>query len=138
MKGVEFDADHPNDVMYSQRYSQYGGASIYAIDAAGTPVATLPSNVTPVVYGHATTYSKDSDGDGLGGENVPKYAYADGDNRLLVLATEEIDGQGLIVVSGAAFMSNFEVQYTVSDSNAELGYSNFDICENLVQPLPGL
>ena len=50
-----------------------------------------------------------------------------------MLATEEIDGQGLIVVSGAAFMSNFEVQYTVSDSNAELGYSNFDICENLVQ-----
>ena len=89
--------------------------------------------MTPVVYGHATTYSKDSDNDGLGGDGMPKYPVAEGDNRLMVLGTEELEGQGLIVVSGAAFMSNFEVQATISDSNAEKNYSNYDICENLVQ-----
>ena len=41
-----------------------------------------------MVYGHATTYSKDQDSDGLGGANTPKYAVTDGDNRLLVMATE--------------------------------------------------
>ena len=60
-----------------------------------------------MVYGHATTYSKDQDSDGLGGANTPKYAVADGDNRLLVMATEQLDGRGMIVVSGAAFLSKF-------------------------------
>ena len=133
MDGVEFDPEHPNDNMYSQLFSQYGGASIYAVDGEGNPTTTLPDTVTPVVYGHATTYSKDSDNDGLGGDGMPKYPVAEGDNRLMVLGTEELEGQGLIVVSGAAFMSNFEVQATISDSNAEKNYSNYDICENLVQ-----
>ena len=53
---------------------------------------------------------------------MPRYPVAEGDNRLMVLGTEELEGQGLIVVSGAAFMSNFEVQATISDSNAEKNY----------------
>ena len=54
----------------------------------------------------------------------------------MVLATEDLgDGQGLIIVSGAAFMSNFEVQATVEDSGAEKNYSNYNICENLVEYL---
>ena len=77
LDGVEFDSDHPNDNMYSQRFSHYGGASIYAVDQAGNPVSTIPATVTPVVYGHATTYSADSDSDGLGGD-VPKYPVAEG------------------------------------------------------------
>ncbi len=133
MNGVEVDADHLNDVMYTERFSHYGGASIYAVDASGNPTTVLPASVSPVVYGHASTYSKDSDSVGVSGDAVPKYAVADGDNRLMVMATEQLDGKGLIVVSGAAFMSNFEVQYTVSDSGAEKNYSNFKICENLVQ-----
>ena len=131
MEGVEFDADHPNDNKYSQLFSQYGGASIYAVDASGQPTATLPETVSPVVYGHATTYSKDSDQVGVSGAAVPTYPVADGDNRLMILATEELPGQGLIVVSGAAFLSNFEVQAQV-DSAAEKNYSNYNICENLV------
>ena len=131
MEGVEFDADHPNDNKYSQLFSQYGGASIYAVDASGQPTATLPETVAPVVYGHATTYSKDSDQVGVSGAAVPTYPVADGDNRLMILATEELPGQGLIVVSGAAFLSNFEVQAQV-DSAAEKNYSNYNICENLV------
>lgn len=121
--------------MYSQLFSQYGGASIYVVDQEGNPASTVPGTVTPVVYGHASTYSKDSDSDGLGGSDVPKYPVAEGDSRLMVLGTEELPGRGLIIVSGAAFMSNFEVQATISDSNAEKNYSNYNICENLARYL---
>lgn len=134
LDGVDYDAENPNNNLYSQLFSHYGGASIYAVDASGAPAAAVPATVTPVVYGHATTYSKDSDKDGLGGD-IPKYPVAEGDNRLMLLATEQLDGKGLIVVSGAAFLSNFEVQASISDSNAEKNYSNYTICENLVQYL---
>ncbi len=135
LEGVECDSDHPNNSMYSQLFSQYGGASIYVVDQEGNPASTVPGTVTPVVYGHASTYSKDSDSDGLGGSDVPKYPVAEGDSRLMVLGTEELPGRGLIIVSGAAFMSNFEVQATISDSNAEKNYSNYNICENLARYL---
>ena len=136
MNGVEFDSENPNNNLYSQLFSQYGGASIYVVDAEGNPTSTLPDTVSPVVYGHATTYSKDSDNDGLGGDSMPKYAVAEGDKRLMVLATEDLgDNKGLIIVSGAAFMSNFEVQAEVGDSGAEKNYSNYNICENLVNYL---
>ena len=129
--GVIFDAENPYDKLYTERFSHYGGASIYAVDASGNATSTLPATVSPVVYGHASTYSVDVDGDGLGGNNVPKYAYTDGTNRLMVMASEQLAGKGLIIVSGAAFMSNFEVQATL-DSGAEKNYSNYRICENLL------
>ncbi len=129
--GVIYDADHPYDKLYTERFSHYGGASIYAVDASGNSTSALPSTVSPVVYGHATTYSIDVDGDGLGGSGTPKYAFKDNDSRLMVMATEQLDGKGLIVVSGAAFMSNFEVQAQV-DNGAEKNYSNYRICQNLL------
>ena len=129
--GIIYDADHPYDKLYTERFSHYGGASVYAVDASGNAASTLPSTVSPVVYGHATTYSVDVDGDGLGGAGTPKYAFKENDNRLMVMATEHLDGKGLIVVSGAAFMSNFEVQAQV-DNGAEKNYSNYRICENLL------
>ena len=132
--GVIVDADHPYDKLYTERFSHYGGASIYAVDANGNPASTLPATVSPVVYGHATTYSIDVDKDGKGGAGTPKYTYAENDNRLLVMATEQLAGKGLIVVSGAAFMSNFEVQAQL-DNGAEKNYSNYRICENLVSYL---
>ena len=132
--GVIVDADHPYDKLYTERFSHYGGASIYAVDANGNPTSALPATVSPVVYGHATTYSIDVDKDGKGGAGTPKYAYAANDNRLLVMATEQLAGKGLIVVSGAAFMSNFEVQAQL-DNGAEKNYSNYRICENLVSYL---
>ncbi len=134
MDGVEVDENNPNDRLYTEVYSQYGGASIYAIDGQGEPTATLPETVTPIVYGHTSTYSKDSDGDGLGGDSVPKYAYGD-TQRLLVLASEQVGDNGLIIVAGAAFMSNFEVQATIEDSGSEKNYSNYKLCENLVSYL---
>lgn len=135
LKGVEFDAEHPYDKLYTERFSHYGGASIYAVDASGNPTSTLPATVSPAVYGHATTYSVDVDSDGLGGAATPKYTFAENADRLMVMASEQLEGKGLIIVSGAAFMSNFEVQYQVSDSGAEKNYSNYKICQNLVSML---
>ena len=135
LNGVEFDAEHPYDKLYTERFSHYGGASIYAVDASGNATSTLPATVSPAVYGHATTYSVDVDKDGLGGAATPKYTFAENNDRLMVMASEQIEGKGLIIVSGAAFMSNFEVQYQVSDSGAEKNYSNYKICQNLVSML---
>ena len=135
LKGVEFDEEHPYDKLYTERFSHYGGASIYAVDASGNATSTLPATVSPAVYGHATTYSVDVDSDGLGGAATPKYTFAKNDDRLMVMASEQIEGKGLIIVSGAAFMSNFEVQYQASDSGAEKNYSNYKICQNLVSML---
>ena len=135
LKGVEFDAEHPYDKLYTERFSHYDGASIYAVDTSSNPTSTLPATVSPAVYGHATTYSVDVDSDGLGGTATPKYTFAENDDRLMVMASEQIEGKGLIIVSGAAFMSNFEVQYQASDSGAEKNYSNYKICQNLVSML---
>ena len=135
LNGVEFDAEHPYDKLYTERFSHYGGASIYAVDADGSPTSTLPATVSPAVYGHATTYSVDVDSDGLGGAATPKYTFAENADRLMVMASEQLEGKGLIIVSGAAFMSDFEVQYQVSDSGAEKNYSNYKICQNLVSML---
>ena len=131
--GIEVDAEHPYDRLYTEVFSHYGGATVYAVDENGNATSTLPATVSPVVYAHSTTYSVDVDKDGLGGSDIPKYAYAEGDNRLLAMAMEQLEGKGAIIVSGAAFMSNFEVQATIEDSVAEKNYSNYKICENLVQ-----
>ncbi len=132
LDGVEVDPENPNDRLYTEVYSQYGGASIHVVDESGAMTSEIPATVTPIVFGHDTTYSKDTDNDGIGGSSVPEYAYAENDDRLMVLASEELPGQGLIIVAGAAFMSNFEVQATIEDSGSEKNYSNYKICENLV------
>ena len=132
--GVIVDNDHPYDKMYTERFSHYGGASIYAVDASGSATTTLPATVSPVVYGHATTYSVDVDKDGKGGAGIPKYTYAENDPRLLIMATEQLEGKGMVIVSGAAFLSNFEVQSDL-DNTLEKNYSNYRICENLINYL---
>ena len=132
LDGVEYDAENPHNNMYTELYSQYGGASIHVVDAEGAPTTAIPSTVTPVVFGFDTTNSIDDDNDNCGGlGSIPKYSF-DGADRLMVMATEKLEGQGLIVVSGAAFLSNFEVQATL-DNGSEKNYSNYKICENLVQ-----
>ena len=133
LDGVEYDEANPHDNMYTELYSQYGGASIYAVDANGRPTATIPATVTPAVYGFDTTYSADDDKDSFGGLGATqKYAVGDTEH-LMVLASEQLPDQGLIVVAGAAFLSNFEVQATIEDSGAEKNYSNYKICENLLR-----
>ena len=127
LSGVEYDAENPHNNLYTELFSQYGGASIYTVGG------TIPGTVTPVVYGFDTTYSSDDDKDNYGGlGSIPKYNF-DGADRLMVMATEQLEGKGLIVVSGAAFLSNFEVQASVEDNGAEKNYSNYKICQNLLQ-----
>ena len=130
--GVQYDPANPNNRLYTEVFSQYGGASVYAVDADGEPVSVLPGTVTPVVYAHATTVSQDIDGAGYGGDEMVMYQFAEGDYRILSLATEQLEGRGLIIVSGATFMSNYELQAVVEDTAAEKNYSNYRICENLL------
>ncbi len=130
MEGVEYDPANPTDNKYTQLFSQYGGATIYAVDSSGNATTTLPDTVSPAVYGFTTTVSKDMDNDQRGGTSYT-YGLTNGEKAVMLLATEQLDGKGLIVVSGAAFMSNFEVQAQNTDSGAEKNYSNYTICENL-------
>ena len=127
MQDVIVDPEHPNDRNYSEVYSNYGGCSVF-FEGEG-----VPTTVTPIVYGHSSTYTKDCDGDG---QNDLKYPYENG-TRFLAMASEQLAGKGLIIVSGAAFMSNFEVQAAASDgssdSETQKNYSNYKICENLVK-----
>ena len=142
-EGIVFDKDHIFDGQgnyFSQVFSQYGGATIYAVDAQGNPTSTLPASVSPIVSGFDTTKGEDKDGDGLGG-NVPKYPAKQGDetvNCVLAAASETVTHEGgktsQVIVSGGAFMSNFEIQATLDNSN-ELTYSNYNILENLVSSL---
>ena len=69
--GVEVDPAHPYDRLYTEVFSHYGGASVYAVDADGNPTSALPATVTPVVYTHPTTYSVDVDKDGLAAPTCP-------------------------------------------------------------------
>ena len=127
MAGVIVDPENPNDREYSEVYSNYGGCSVF-FEGEG-----VPANVTPIVYGHATTFTQDFDGDG---KNDLVYPYQDS-SRVVVMASEQLDGKGLIIVAGAAFMSNFEVQAAVSsgstDADNQKNYANYKICENLVK-----
>ncbi|MBR3610126.1 MAG: CehA/McbA family metallohydrolase [Oscillospiraceae bacterium] len=125
-EGVEVDPENRFDRLYTEVFSHYGGASVYTVDG------TLPSTVSPVVFGHSGTYSVDVDNDGLGGSSMYKYTSPEGDQRLMIMASEQLEGQGLIIVSGAAFMSNFEVQATIEDNGSEKNYSNYKVCENLL------
>ena len=127
MDGVIVDPENPNDREYSEVYSNYGGCSVF-FEGEG-----VPATVTPIVYGHATTYTQDCDSDG---RNQLVYPYGDG-NRVVVMASEQMEGKGLVIVAGAAFMSNFEVQAAVSsgstDADNQKNYANYKICENLVK-----
>lgn len=143
--GIVFDPAHIYDGqnnIYTQVFSQYGGSTIYAVDAQGAPATTLPASVSPIVSGFDTTKSVDRDGDGLGGVFIPKYPVTQGTEGskdcVLVAASETLthaNGKtSMVVVSGGAFMSNFEVQADApGDNNAVLGYSNYNILENLIE-----
>ena len=129
-----FVSPYTKGIVDGQVYSSYGGATIYAVDEKGAPAKTLPASVTPVISGHETTYSKDQDSDGFGlldkTTTIPKY-----NDRVLLTATEDVthsDGtKSEVIVAGAAFMSNFEIQATVENAGT-LNYSNYNILENII------
>ena len=43
LSGIEYDPVNPNDKLYTERFSHYGGASIYAVDETGNAVSALPA-----------------------------------------------------------------------------------------------
>ena len=104
--------------------SYYGGSSIYAVDKDGNVLTTLPDAVSAVLFANGATVSKDSDGDGLGGDATPKYTFAQDDERLLVMAMEKTEGKGLLLVAGAAFMNDYDLKLPAENANNAL-------CENL-------
>lgn len=66
---TEFNMANPllQGVVDGQTYSQYSGSTIYAVDkATGERTSTLPTTVSPLVYGFSTTYSSESDNDNFG------------------------------------------------------------------------
>ncbi|GLC31548.1 bacterial Ig-like domain-containing protein [Clostridium omnivorum] len=54
-------------VVNGQTYSQFSGSTIYAVDPkTGDRTSTLPTTVSPLVYGFPTTYSAECDNDNFG------------------------------------------------------------------------
>ncbi len=125
-------ADLTNGISQTEdsKFSQYSGATIYAVDETGNTSSTAVESIIPIVYAHSSTYSSDSDGDGFGTTAVPKYENGAGEQSHLILATETVtwpDGtESLVVVSGAAFLSDYEM-------GGE--YTNLIICRNLISGL---
>ncbi len=141
-----YNAENPlaEGVVSTQEYSSYGGSTIYVVDDEGLATNEL-GNVSPLIYGNTTTYSKDSDGDGYGPEGaVPRYGddqdEGQGVGRVLINASENIihenGTESLVVASSSAFMSNFEVQ-TDLDNYSSLPYSNYTIAQNIINTARG-
>ena len=108
-------------------FSYYGGSSIYAVDGQGGAALTLPGTVVPLLYANSTTASRDGDSDDFGAD-VVKYPYVQGDERILVMAMEQPEGKGMVLVAGTAFMNDFEVLLPAQNANNAF-------CKNLFEAL---
>ena len=95
-----------------QTYSQYSGCTVNVGDG------------TWLVKGFETTYSIDSDSDGLGGITL-------GEEEAVFLAYEELEGGGSVFVAGGVFISDFEVDYEM-DNQYDLPYANTTIAQNIL------
>lgn len=136
-------------LLEGQKFSQYGGATLYAINADDTPALTLPASVIPIISGHSTTYSSDDDGDGYGFSDttirIPRYGDSPddgkGSGKVLLAASETVDyGNGVtsrVIVSGGTFMSNFEIKNTALDNPAD-AYSNEIIARNILSSIENI
>ncbi|MFL0248746.1 bacterial Ig-like domain-containing protein [Candidatus Clostridium stratigraminis] len=76
---TEFNMSNPlmQGVVSGQTYSQYSGSTIYAVDPiTGERTTTLPSSVSPLVFGFPTTYSAETDKDNFGyGSSKPTFPF---------------------------------------------------------------
>lgn len=97
-------------IVDGQQYSQYSGCTVD------------PGQGTWLVKGFDTTYSIDSDGDGLGG--VEK-------GNAVFLAAEDTSYGGTIFAAGGVFVSDFEVKAEL-DNIWDLPYANRTIVENIL------
>lgn len=142
------DTFNPNNsltdgIVPEQTYSVYGGSTVYAVDANDNPVNTLPLSVSPIINGLNTTWSEDRDKDGYGLNDpsikLPRYGNGDdvgrGTGTVLLNASEIVDHgakSSLVIVSGGAFMSNFEIQAEIENAGT-LPYSNYTILSNIIK-----
>ena len=93
--------------------SYYGGSSVYTVDG------TLAATVSPVLFANENTISKDADGDGN--------ATAVYDGRLMVMALEQKEGKGAVVVAGSAFMNDYDLTLPVSNGNGKVTENLFKL-----------
>ena len=87
-------------------FSYYGGSSVYTVDG------TIPATVSPVLFANEATISKDADGDGN--------ATGTYDGRLMVMALEQKEGRGAVVVAGSAFLNDYDLTLPVSNANGKV------------------
>ncbi len=123
---VTFNMSSPwtKGIVEGQTYSQYSGCTID------------PGNGTWLVSGTETTYSVDSDKDGVGAtdevETDDAYGYkiVVPKGEVTFLAVETV-GQGTVFAAGGVFLSDFEVKAEL-DNIWDLPYANRTIFENML------
>lgn len=98
-------------IVEGQTYSQYSGCTVN------------PGSGQWIVRGFDTTYSIDSDKDGLGG--IEK-------GEAVFLASEDTEFGGTIFAAGGVFLSDFEVKAEL-DNIWDLPYANRTIAENILE-----
>ena len=76
---TEFNMANPllQGVVDGQTYSQYSGSTIYTVDPlTGERSTSIPSTVSPLVFGFPTTYSAETDNDNFGyGSTKPAFPF---------------------------------------------------------------
>ncbi|MCD8147796.1 MAG: CehA/McbA family metallohydrolase, partial [Clostridiales bacterium] len=118
------DVDSVADGEDYQVYSQYSGCTVNVGDG------------TWLVAGFETTYSIDSDKDGVGASDVIEsgsgynYNVVTSEGEAVFLACEDTAYGGTIFVSGGVFCSDFEVDADVDDY--DLPYANTTIITNIL------
>ncbi|MBR4308147.1 MAG: DNA-binding protein, partial [Oscillospiraceae bacterium] len=126
---TEFGKDPITEGLTKSIY-YYGGSSLYAVDKSGNILTTLPEDVSPVLFSNSTASSADNDGDRT--EEAVRYDYTASNgktySRMLLMAAERQEGKGMIFVSGASFMNDFNV--TGDDK-----YGNDALTKNLIHAI---
>ena len=100
-----------NGIDTTKKYSFYSGSTLI--------MPSDTSNIDVLVRGHATTYGNDADNQK---DNTPV-----GKGEVVGLAVETLSNGAKIVVSGATFFSNFEMD--------GLDYANYQITEKVIKEL---
>lgn len=131
-----------NDVLPEQRYSQYGGTTIYTVapenktqwDAPSTD--SVSEGVIPAVVLSELGSPKDRKTRAV--PNAYNASPTQEDGRYIILASEEVTHSNgttsLVIVSGGSFMSNFEVASSTPDNMLDV-YANTQITINLLKSL---
>ena len=127
-----------------QRFSQYGGTTVFAVAPENSnwwnapAAAVLPGSVSKVVSLPEGCRSEDYDIVHPNSEAYPRVPSRMYDEQFMIMASETVDhGNGVtsqVIVAGGAFMSNFEIRNSSVDNISDL-YSNQNIVMNLIQSI---